>query len=116
MSFTRFVTIILILVASPLSGGREDFGKIVIRWKLILLTGHVRTFDLTAPTLDEFLIKANPTYTFSIFCATYQEREAHAISSRQGKTEQRSLNEDELCDVLREWGLSVRGLYLAPYR
>ena len=82
----------------------------------ILLTGHVRTFDLTAPTLDEFLIKANPTYTFSIFCATYQEREAHAISSRQGKTEQRSLNEDELCDVLREWGLSVRGLYLAPYR
>ena len=36
----------------------------------ILLTGHVRTFDLTAPTLDEFLIKANPTYTFSIFCAT----------------------------------------------
>ena len=42
----------------------------------ILLTGHVRTFDLTAPTLDEFLIKANPTYTFSVFCATYQEREA----------------------------------------
>ena len=36
----------------------------------ILLTGHVRTFDLTAPTLDEFLIKANPTYTFSIFCST----------------------------------------------
>ena len=35
VSFTRFVTIILILVASPLSGGREDFGKIVIRWKLI---------------------------------------------------------------------------------
>ena len=49
----------------------------------ILLTGHVRTFDLTAPTLDEFLIKANPTYTFSVFCATYQEREAHAITSRQ---------------------------------
>ena len=42
----------------------------------ILLTGHVRTFDLTAPTLDEFFIKANPTYTFSVFCATYQEREA----------------------------------------
>ena len=65
----------------------------------ILLTGHVRTFDLTAPTLDEFLIKANPTYTFSIFCATYQEREAHAITSRQGKTEQRSLDEDELYAV-----------------
>ena len=66
----------------------------------ILLTGHVRTFDLTAPTLDEFLIKANPGYVFSLFCSTYQEREAAvSISKRQQKTEQRSLNEDELYAV-----------------
>ena len=52
------------------------FSQAQSRRAAILLTGHVRTFDLTAPTLDEFLIKANPTYTFSVFCATYQEREA----------------------------------------
>ena len=76
--------------------GLGVFSQAQSRRAAILLTGHVRTFDLTAPTLDEFLIKANPTYTFSIFCATYQEREAHAITSRQGQTEQKSLNEDEL--------------------
>ena len=65
----------------------------------ILLTGHVRTFDLTAPTLDEFLIKANPGYVFSLFCSTYREREAVSISNRQGQTEQRSINEDELYAV-----------------
>jgi hypothetical protein len=52
----------------------------------ILLTGHVRTFDRTAPTLDEFLIKANPGYVFSLFCSTYREREAAvSISKRQQK-------------------------------
>ena len=57
------------------------FSQAQSRRAAILLTGHVRTFDLTAPTLDEFLIKANPTYTFSVFCSTYQEREAHAIDA-----------------------------------
>ena len=56
--------------------GLGAFSQAQSRRAAILLTGHVRTFDLTAPTLDEFLIKANPTYTFSVFCATYQEREA----------------------------------------
>ena len=66
----------------------------------ILLTGHVRTFDLTAPTLDEFLIKANPGYVFSLFCSTYREREARSRSpTARQKTEQRSLNEDELYAV-----------------
>ena len=62
----------------------------------ILLTGHVRTFDLTAPTLNEFLVQANPGYAFSLFCSTYREREAVSIRSRQGPTEQKSLDEDEL--------------------
>ncbi len=79
--------------------GLGVFSQAQSRRAAIQLTGHVRTFDLTAPTLDEFLIKANPTYTFSIFCATYQEREAHAITSRQGQTEQKSLSEDELYAV-----------------
>ena len=75
------------------------FSQAQSRRAAILLTGHVRTFDLTAPTLDEFLIKANPGYVFSLFCSTYREREAVSISNRQGQTEQRSINEDELYAV-----------------
>ena len=34
------------------------FSQAQSRRAAILLTGHVRTFDLTAPTLDEFLINS----------------------------------------------------------
>ena len=67
--------------------GLGVFSQAQSRRAAILLTGHVRTFDLTAPTLDEFLIKANPTY----------------ISRCKPKS-------PVACDVLREWALSVRGL------
>ena len=36
--------------------GLGVFSQAQSRRAAILLTGHVRTFDLTAPTLDEFLI------------------------------------------------------------
>ena len=38
--------------------GLGVFSQAQSRRAAILLTGHVRTFDLTAPTLDEFLSAA----------------------------------------------------------